>query len=138
VTTEFYPYTAAMSGIKSAWFDPGWQETLGISYENLQWPATGEFLTERTFAQYQREHPAAEVIIHAIPQDAFPLVGTYLDAQKDAALSYTGPGVGEISARLGKAVEAVAFGQQSPKEALDAAAADAQKILDRERKRLAA
>jgi N-acyl-D-aspartate/D-glutamate deacylase len=71
VTTEFYPYTAAMSGIKSAWFDPGWQETLGISYENLQWPATGEFLTERTFRQYQREHPAAEVIIHAIPQAAF-------------------------------------------------------------------
>jgi N-acyl-D-aspartate/D-glutamate deacylase len=23
VTTEFYPYTAAMSGIKSTWFDPG-------------------------------------------------------------------------------------------------------------------
>jgi hypothetical protein len=32
----------------------------------------------------------------------------------------------------------VAFGQQSPQEALDVAAADAQKILDRERKRLAA
>jgi dihydroorotase len=71
VTTEFYPYTAAMSGIKSAWFDPGWQETLGISYDRLQWPPTGEFLTESTFLEYQRVHPEAEVIIHAIPQEAF-------------------------------------------------------------------
>ena len=71
MTTEFYPYTAAMSGIKSTWFDPGWQQTLGISYDKLQWPATGEFLTEKTFAKYQREHPSDEVIIHAIPQAAF-------------------------------------------------------------------
>ena len=69
VTTEFYPYTAAMSGINSTWFDPGWQEALGISYDKLQWPATGEFLTEKTFRKYQREHPGDEVIIHAIPQD---------------------------------------------------------------------
>jgi len=71
VTTELYPYTAAMSGIKSTWFDPGWQQTLGISYDKLQWPATGEFLTEKTFLKYQREHPSDEVVIHAIPQDAF-------------------------------------------------------------------
>ena len=71
VTTELYPYTAAMSGIKSTWFDPGWQQTLGISYDKLQWPATGEFLTEKTFQKYQRENPSDEVIIHAIPQDAF-------------------------------------------------------------------
>ena len=71
VTTELYPYTAAMSGIKSTWFDPGWQEVLGISYDKLQWPATGEFLTETTFRKYQRENPSDEVIIHAIPQTAF-------------------------------------------------------------------
>ncbi len=70
VTTEFYPYTAAMSGIKSTWFDPGWQELLGISYDKLQWPATGEFLTEKMFRQYQREYPDKEVIIHAIPEAA--------------------------------------------------------------------
>lgn len=71
VTTELYPYTAAMSGINSTWFDPGWQQTLGISYDKLQWPATGEFLTEATFRKYQRERPSDEVIIHAIPQEAF-------------------------------------------------------------------
>lgn len=71
VTTELYPYTAAMSGINSTWFAPGWQETLGIGYDKLQWPATGEFLTEQTFRKYQRERPGDEVIIHAIPQSAF-------------------------------------------------------------------
>ena len=71
VTTELYPYTAAMSGIKSTWFDPGWQQTLAISYDKLQWPKTGEFLTEATFKKYQRENPGDEVIIHAIPQEAF-------------------------------------------------------------------
>jgi len=71
VTTEMYPYTAAMSGINSTWFAPGWQQTLAISYDKLQWPKTGEFLTETTFKKYQRENPGDEVIIHAIPQDAF-------------------------------------------------------------------
>lgn len=79
VTTELYPYTAAMSGIKSTWFDPGWQQTLGISYDKLQWPATGEFLTEETFRKYQRENPSDEVIIHAIPQDAFEAALKYSD-----------------------------------------------------------
>jgi dihydroorotase len=60
-----------MSGINSTWFAPGWQETLGIGHGELQWPATGEFLTEETFRKYQRENPGDEVIIHAIPQDAF-------------------------------------------------------------------
>ena len=71
VTTELYPYTAAMSGINSTWFAPGWQQTLAISYDKLQWPKTGEVLTEATFKKYQRENPGDEVIIHAIPQDAF-------------------------------------------------------------------
>jgi dihydroorotase len=70
VTTEFYPYTAAMSGVKSTWFDPGWQEMLGIGYDSLQSPSTGEFFTEKTFRQYEREHPDREVIIHAIPESA--------------------------------------------------------------------
>ena len=69
VTTELYPYTAAMTGINSTWFAPGWQQTLAISYDKLQWPKTGEFLTEATFKKYQRENPGDEVIIHAIPQD---------------------------------------------------------------------
>lgn len=71
VTTELYPYQAAMSGINSTWFEPGWQELLGISYDRLQWPATGEFLTEETFDEYRRTHEHSEVIMHMIPDGAF-------------------------------------------------------------------
>ena len=52
ITTEAYPYTAASTGIRSAIFDPGRQERLRISYEDLQWQDTGERLTEETFKNY--------------------------------------------------------------------------------------
>ena len=62
ITTEVYPYTAASTGLASAFFDPGWQDRLGISYGDLQWVATGERLTAETFAVYQRR--GGSVIIH--------------------------------------------------------------------------
>ncbi len=62
VTTEVYPYTAASTYLESAMFDPGWQERLAVSYGDLQWVATGERLTEETFAAYREEGGA--VIIH--------------------------------------------------------------------------
>lgn len=55
MTTECYPYTAGMTDIKSALFDTGWQESLGITYSNLQWSATGERLTAETFAEFRKE-----------------------------------------------------------------------------------
>lgn len=62
VTTEMYPYTAASTGLASAIFDHGWQESLGIGYGDLQWVATGERLTEETFKKYRAE--GGTVIIH--------------------------------------------------------------------------
>ncbi len=62
ITTEAYPYTAASTGIQSAIFDPGWQERLRISYEDLQWQDTGERLTEQTFKKYYEE--GGVLIIH--------------------------------------------------------------------------
>jgi len=41
VTTEAYPYTAGMTYINSALFNPGWREKLGIDYDALQLPGTG-------------------------------------------------------------------------------------------------
>jgi len=67
VTTECYPYTAAMTSLGSALFDEGWQEKLGIGYHDLQWVATGERLTADTFARYRRT--AGSVILHLIPED---------------------------------------------------------------------
>jgi N-acyl-D-aspartate/D-glutamate deacylase len=66
VTTEVYPYTAGSTFLQSAIFDPGWQDRIGISYPDLQWPATNERLTEATFAKYRKE--GGWVIIHMIPE----------------------------------------------------------------------
>ena len=62
VTTEAYPYAAASTSLESAIFDEGWQEGLQISYEDLQWQATGERLTEATFREYREQ--GGVVIIH--------------------------------------------------------------------------
>ena len=68
VTTEAYSYTAGMTDISSAVFNPGWQEHQGgITYHDLQWAATGERLTEESFARYRRQ--GGMVAIHSIPED---------------------------------------------------------------------
>ncbi len=68
ITTELYPYTAAMTAIESALFDPGWQSVLGIGYHDLQWAETGERLTAESFARYRRT--GGGVILHMIPSSA--------------------------------------------------------------------
>ena len=54
ITTELYSYTAASTRLQSAMFTEGWQQRLGISYEDLQWVATGERLTKETFDSYRK------------------------------------------------------------------------------------
>ena len=66
VSCEVYPYTAGMTDIKSAIFDPGWQSRAKISYNNLQWVATGERLTKATFEKYRKQ--GGKVIVHANPE----------------------------------------------------------------------
>ncbi len=62
ISTEVYPYTAASTMLNSHIFSEGWQERLGISYENLQWVATGERLTKESFEKYRKTR--GTVIIH--------------------------------------------------------------------------
>jgi dihydroorotase len=72
VTTEAYSYTAGMTDLSSAIFNPGWQEHQGgISYHDLQWAATGERLTKETFERYRRQ--GGMVAIHSIPEAAVKL-----------------------------------------------------------------
>lgn len=68
VTTECYPYTASSTGLESAIFDEGWQERLGITYNDLEWSTTGERLTPETFAKYRKQ--GGNVVIFDIPEDA--------------------------------------------------------------------
>lgn len=67
VTTECYPYTAGSTELQSAIFAPGWQESQGITYKDIQWAATGERLTAETFEKYRKE--GGIVIIHSIPEE---------------------------------------------------------------------
>ena len=68
VTTECYPYTAGSTALQSAIFDPGWQESMAITYKDLQWAATGERLTAETFEKYRKQ--GGIVVIHSIPEEA--------------------------------------------------------------------
>jgi N-acyl-D-aspartate/D-glutamate deacylase len=67
VTAECYPYTAAMTDLASAIFDPGWQKVLGVDYGGLQWVETGERLTGETFTRYRKQ--GGMVIMHMIPAE---------------------------------------------------------------------
>jgi len=62
ITTELYSYTAASTRLQSAMFTDGWQQRLGISYEDLQWVETGERLTKETFETYRKT--GGVVIMH--------------------------------------------------------------------------
>lgn len=54
VSTELYPYIASSTDIASALFDEGWQERMGITYNNLMWVETAERLTEQTFNEHRK------------------------------------------------------------------------------------
>jgi dihydroorotase len=71
VTTEAYAYTAGMTGLETAIFDPGWQERLGIGFADLQWVATGERLNAGTFEKYRKQ--GGLVILHNIPEEIVKL-----------------------------------------------------------------
>jgi len=64
VTTEAYPYTAGSTFIDSAIFDEGWQQSMEISYGDLQWQATGERLTKESFERYRKQ--GGIVILHSM------------------------------------------------------------------------
>ncbi|MCG8413084.1 MAG: amidohydrolase family protein [Pseudomonadales bacterium] len=66
ISTEVYPYTAASTGLESALFDEGWQNDFGVSYDALQWVATGERLNAETFELYRAQ--GGPVIIHMMQE----------------------------------------------------------------------
>lgn len=66
VTTECYPYTASQTRIESAIYDEGWQQKMGITYKDLEWPETGERLTAETFAKYRKT--GGSVIAHSMQE----------------------------------------------------------------------
>jgi N-acyl-D-aspartate/D-glutamate deacylase len=67
VSVECYPYTAGMTDIRSAIFDPGWTRDGRYDFKDLQWPATGERLTAETFERYRAT--GGLVIFHSNPEE---------------------------------------------------------------------
>ncbi len=66
ISAECYPYTAGMTDIRAAIFDPGWREKFGLDYHDMQWGATGERLNEETFHKYRKL--GGLVILHTNPE----------------------------------------------------------------------
>jgi hypothetical protein len=69
VTTEAYPYIAGMTAINSAVFNPGWQERLGISYNKIMLPDTGERLTKERFDELHNSSATHFVVIFSNTQE---------------------------------------------------------------------
>jgi N-acyl-D-aspartate/D-glutamate deacylase len=75
VTTEAYPYGAAMTYINSAAFNPGWKESQGLEYGDLALPDSGERLTRERFEA-----------LHASPQPQLVLMYLNSDATVDSIM----------------------------------------------------
>lgn len=67
ISVECYPYTAGMTDIRSAIFDPGWRRDGRYDFKDLQWPSTGERLTEESFTRYRTT--GGLVIFHSNTED---------------------------------------------------------------------
>ena len=74
VTTEAYPYVAGFTNVNSALFNPGWREKLGLSYDALQMPDTGEKLTKERFEQLHADPRPIEVLIFLNTQERVDFV----------------------------------------------------------------
>src|SRR5579864_710823 len=88
VTTEAYPYEAAMTAINSARFNPGWQEKSGATYHDLMLPETGERLTKERFEELHNSSDARLVVLFSNSMEAVdpvfrnPLVMVASDGEK--------------------------------------------------------
>lgn len=89
VTTEAYPYTAGMTFINSALFNPGWRKQRGLDYGDLELPESGERLTRERFEVLHTAPEPRLVLIHTNPDEvveaivADPLVAIASDGLKN-------------------------------------------------------
>jgi N-acyl-D-aspartate/D-glutamate deacylase len=64
ITTESFPYNGASAPISSAVFNRDWQTIFDITYEDVEWAATGERFNEKMWLEYREKNPAGLVIHH--------------------------------------------------------------------------
>lgn len=70
ITTETLSYAAGGTAIAADVFRRrDWQKIFDISYEDVQWVATGEWLTKDTWEKYAQEQPSGMVNHHYVKED---------------------------------------------------------------------
>jgi len=77
VSVEGYPYGAGMTDLKSAVFNPGWQQKIGVTEKDVAIPETGERLTPDTFAKYRAQPGPRLVLIYTNPDPIVDAVITH-------------------------------------------------------------
>lgn len=102
VTAEAYPYEAGNTQIGSAFFSEGWQERNGVTYKDVLWAATGERLTQASFARYRAEQPNGSAVIFSIPPEAIDaaISDPFVSIASDASTAHP-RGAGAFSRVLG-------------------------------------
>ena len=69
IATETLSYAAGGTSISADVFrNRDWQGMFDITYEDVQWVATGEWLTEETWNKYAREQPGGAVNHHYVKE----------------------------------------------------------------------
>ncbi|MDH3617053.1 MAG: amidohydrolase family protein, partial [Gammaproteobacteria bacterium] len=64
ITTESFPYNGASTSITAAVFNRDWQTIFDITYEDVEWAATGERFNEEMWHEYREKHPGGTIIHH--------------------------------------------------------------------------
>jgi N-acyl-D-aspartate/D-glutamate deacylase len=64
ITTESFPYNAGSTSNNAAVFNRDWQKIFAITYEDVEWAATGERFDEAMWNEYREKYPGGTVIHH--------------------------------------------------------------------------
>jgi N-acyl-D-aspartate/D-glutamate deacylase len=69
ITTEVLPYNAGSTLISAAVFTRDWQTIFNITYEDVEWAATGERFDKDMWQYYQNNYPDGLVIHHYLKEE---------------------------------------------------------------------
>jgi len=64
ITTESFPYNAGSTSNTAAVFNRDWQKIFAITYEDVEWAATGKRFDEAMWNEYREKFPGGSVIHH--------------------------------------------------------------------------
>ncbi|MCP4301083.1 MAG: amidohydrolase family protein, partial [Gammaproteobacteria bacterium] len=64
ITTESFPYNGASTSNTAAVFNRDWQTIFDITYEDVEWAATGERFDEEMWHEYREKYPGGTIIHH--------------------------------------------------------------------------